>query len=85
MIYWIFQAYRTHITYIPFIDFPELAEYVWGTQMGAKWPGEKSLNIATNYKNPLSIYPNPAFDILYIKFFAYAHEPDDDAGKFFPK
>jgi endonuclease I len=67
IIYYSYQNNRN-----PFIDFPELAEYVWGTQMGAKWTGEKSLNIATNYKITLSIYPNPAFDILYIKGFKQA-------------
>ena len=62
IIYYSYQNNRN-----PFIDFHELAEHIWGTQMGAKWTGEESLNIATNHKIALSIYPNPAFDILYIK------------------
>ena len=64
IIYYSYQNNRN-----PFIDFPELAEHIWGTEMGVNWTGEESLNISTNNNNniSLSIYPNPAFDILNIK------------------
>jgi endonuclease I len=50
----------------PFIDVPVLAEYLWGTAMGVNWTGQ-SLGL-TKYEQPyISIYPNPANKVIYIK------------------
>ncbi len=48
----------------PFIDYPDLAEYIWGTKKGTPWSistGIDDLHIE------FSIYPNPVHDYLNIK------------------
>jgi endonuclease I len=50
----------------PFLDFPELAEHLWGTEMGVNWTGE-ALGIENFNEVSLSIYPNPASNIISIK------------------
>lgn len=48
----------------PFIDYPDLAEYIWGTKKGTPWSistGIDDLHIE------FSIYPNPVQDYLNIK------------------
>lgn len=60
----IYNSYQNNRN--PFIDFPKLAEHIWGTEIGANWTGDEPLNIATNNKTSLSIYQNPTFDILNI-------------------
>jgi len=62
IIYYSYQNNRN-----PFIDFPELAEHIWGTQMGLNWTGEEVLNIPIFNERTISIYPNPAVNIINIK------------------
>ena len=50
----------------PFLDFPELAEYLWGTEIGLNWTGEL-LDIENFNEVSFSIYPNPASNIITIK------------------
>ena len=50
----------------PFLDFPELAEHLWGTKMGVNWTGE-TLGIENFNEVSFSIYPNPASNIINIK------------------
>jgi hypothetical protein len=50
----------------PFLDFPELVEHLWGTEMGVNWTGE-TLGIEKFNDNSFSIYPNPASNIINIK------------------
>jgi hypothetical protein len=47
----------------PFLDFPELAEHLWGTEMGVNWTGEV-LDITKFNEVALSIYPNPTSNII---------------------
>lgn len=50
----------------PFLDFPELAEYLWGTEIGLNWTGEL-LDIENFNEVSFNIYPNPASNIITIK------------------
>jgi endonuclease I len=44
----------------PFIDYPELAEYLWGGSIG-KWKAPLIISSVVELKNqPISVYPNPA-------------------------
>ncbi|MDD3321820.1 MAG: endonuclease [Paludibacter sp.] len=47
----------------PFIDHPELAEFIWGTRMGEQWSLTTELN---NVKINFSISPNPVQNELSI-------------------
>ncbi len=42
----------------PFIDLPELAEYIWGTNMGETWMNPLSVTDASNTN--FVLYPNPS-------------------------
>jgi hypothetical protein len=50
----------------PFLDFPELAEHLWGTEMGLNWTGDP-LDIEKFNEVSFSIYPNPASNSISIK------------------
>jgi endonuclease I len=50
----------------PFLDFPELAEHLWGTEMGLNWTGEP-LDTENFNEVSFSIYPNPASNSITIK------------------
>jgi endonuclease I len=50
----------------PFLDFPELAEYLWGTEIGLNWTGE-SLDIENFNEVSFSINPNPASNSITIE------------------
>lgn len=48
----------------PFIDHPELAEYIWGTKKGTPW----SLTAGIDQPKILfTISPNPVRDVLYVE------------------
>ncbi|MEN8732769.1 MAG: endonuclease [Bacteroidia bacterium] len=56
----------------PFIDHPELAEYLWGDSIGYTWMPTlvDTSNSASIYKNPnieFTIYPNPTTSRIRIK------------------
>ncbi|WP_298154018.1 endonuclease [Flavobacterium sp.] len=48
----------------PFIDYPLLAEYIWGSHAGETWFA--SLAVADNLDVKVGLYPNPAHDSLFI-------------------
>jgi endonuclease I len=41
----------------PFIDMPELVEYIWGNKQGQIWQNPTS--VSADFVDPISIYPNP--------------------------
>lgn len=65
-----FEMNRNNIIYTwqinrnPFIDQPELIEYIWGNKVGQVWNQE--LSIETPNVLNLKIYPNPTKDLIYI-------------------
>jgi endonuclease I len=62
IIYYSYQHNRN-----PFIDFPGLAEHLWGTQMGSNWTKEEVLITPIFNEKSISMYPNPAFNTIHIK------------------
>lgn len=48
----------------PFIDYPNLADYIWGTQVGQVW--HASLSNATFTDSKVIVYPNPAKDYFTV-------------------
>ena len=43
----------------PFIDYPELAEYLWGDSTGVVWKPESNLGQQDLFQVEASVYPNP--------------------------
>jgi hypothetical protein len=48
----------------PFIDYPNLADYIWGNNVGSPW--YSTLYTVKNLETKISIYPNPAKDYISI-------------------
>ncbi|MBK8625706.1 MAG: endonuclease [Saprospiraceae bacterium] len=48
----------------PFIDMPELVEYIWGSKQGQTWQNPTS--VATHFSDPIMIYPNPSNGHFFI-------------------
>ena len=61
----IYDSYQNNRN--PFIDFPEFAEHIWGTEIGLNWTGEEVLHIPIFNEKTIRIYPNPASNIINIK------------------
>ena len=65
-----FEMNRNNIVYEwqfnrnPFIDMPELVEYIWGNQAGMVW--DNSLSVSDFSVETIKIYPNPINDQLFI-------------------
>ncbi|WP_299248231.1 endonuclease [uncultured Aquimarina sp.] len=63
-----FEMNRNNIIYNwqfnrnPFIDQPDLAEYIWGNNVGQTWSNTLSIN--ENERLGFSVYPNPASDYI---------------------
>ena len=49
----------------PFIDQPDLVEYIWGTNVGQTWDQELSVNEFN--QDQISVYPNPTTNTISIK------------------
>jgi len=50
----------------PFIDHPELSEYLWGDSIGYVWNPDVITGIKPVYKTSLKVYPNPTTDRITI-------------------
>ena len=65
-----FEMNRNNVVYTwqfnrnPFIDMPDLVEYIWGNQVGNPW--SQTLNVAGFNTETVKVYPNPVTDKLYI-------------------
>lgn len=65
-----FEMNRNNIIYNwqfnrnPFIDQPDLVEYIWGSMVGEEWSQPLSVNSSETAN--VKIFPNPAKDKLYI-------------------
>lgn len=57
--------YNWQINRNPFIDLPNLVEYIWGNNVGQNWVNTAS--VADNYLSNISIYPNPVKGIINFK------------------
>lgn len=49
----------------PFIDYPELAEHLWGNQIGVEW-NSSLLSVVDNTINNITVYPTVVSDVLFI-------------------
>jgi hypothetical protein len=56
--------YTWQVNRNPFIDYPDLANYIWGTKEGQTWYSNLSNKDFTNLK--VSIYPNPTKNLITI-------------------
>lgn len=65
-----FEMNRNNVIYTwqmnrnPFIDHPDLADYVWGSHLGEAW--HASLSRATSVFQSVLVYPNPAHGYVNI-------------------
>ena len=56
--------YTWQVNRNPFIDFPDLANYIWGSKVGQAWHANLSTNDYVNLK--VTLYPNPVQNIITI-------------------
>jgi endonuclease I len=59
IIYYNYQNNRN-----PFIDHPEIAEYLWGNMVGVDW--NSSLNLVNNTISKINVYPTVVIEVLFI-------------------
>jgi hypothetical protein len=65
-----FEMNRNNVVYNwqfnrnPFIDQPDLIEYIWGNMVGETW--EQNLSIEESQELKVSLYPNPTHGKLFI-------------------
>lgn len=65
-----FEMNRNNVVYTwqfnrnPFIDQPDLVEYIWGNNVGEVW--DQPLSLDENELQNVSLYPNPTSGRLYI-------------------
>ena len=62
----IYNSYQNNRN--PFIDFPKLAEHIWGTEIGVNWTGDDTLGINSLKETSLVIYRNLTSKIIKIKW-----------------
>ncbi|WMI65688.1 endonuclease [Aestuariibaculum sp. YM273] len=66
-----FEMNRNNVIYTwqrnrnPYIDNPELVEYLWGNKIGESYSAALSVNSSKGFQ--MSFYPNPTSNKLYIK------------------
>lgn len=58
------HIYTWQVNRNPFIDYPDLANYIWGSKVGQPWHSNLSTNDFTNLK--INLYPNPAHKSITI-------------------
>jgi len=51
----------------PFIDYPELAEYLWGDSLGYVWKPEIKLSTQEVKVSAFKVFPNPTLDSVTIE------------------
>ena len=67
-----FEMNRNNIVYTwqvnrnPFIDQPDMVEYIWGNQVGTEAVWDQGLSIDETNKLQVQVYPNPAKNTIYI-------------------
>ena len=65
-----FEMNRNNVVYTwqfnrnPFIDHPDLVEYIWGNQVGNVWDASLGVDELTN--SNIRLYPNPVKNKLYV-------------------
>lgn len=63
----IFEKYQGNKN--PFIDYPELAEYLWGNSIGVVWKLDTTTTGIMEARNTeMNLYPNPVKDNLMVNF-----------------
>ncbi|GAA0719490.1 endonuclease [Aquimarina litoralis] len=66
-----FEMNRNNVIYTwqfnrnPFIDQPDLVEYIWGNNVGQPW--SNTLSVSENIQSQFLIYPNPATDYIILQ------------------
>jgi hypothetical protein len=66
-----FEMNRNNVVYTwqfnrnPFIDQPDLIEYIWGTMQGQNW--DQNLSVGEANELQVLVYPNPTDNRVYIK------------------
>ncbi|RZJ33488.1 MAG: T9SS type A sorting domain-containing protein [Flavobacterium sp.] len=65
-----FEMNRNNVIYTwqvnrnPFIDYPDLADYIWGANAGQTW--HANLSAGQQTLSAVAVYPNPAHDMITI-------------------
>jgi hypothetical protein len=65
-----FEMHRNNVIYNwqvnrnPFIDYPDLADFIWGNRVGETWFSSLSVGESTTLN--VGVYPNPAKNYIYI-------------------
>ena len=59
-------VYTWQLNRNPFIDQPDMVEYIWGNKVGTGDVWNQELSIADNRELQIVVYPNPATDVVYI-------------------
>lgn len=68
-----FEMNRNNIIYNwqknrnPFIDLPDLAEYIWGNKTGSAWHSTVGINDTETNDTEIIFYPNPVDDFINLR------------------